>query len=255
MTNNHVLPSNESARFSEIEFDFQNDRLGRPLPVVVYGLEPETFFATSEELDYTLVAVAPRSTGGRELKTYAWTRLDGQQGKALLGDALNIIQHPRGEMKQIVLRSNELVDLLDDFTHYVTDTEPGSSGSPVFNDQWEVVALHHSGVPRMKDGKLIAKDGSVWEPGMDPDALDWVANEGVRVSRLVDHIRQLAVTGAQARLRDDLLALDPPHPFEAATLANGNGNGKVIGGGMSSSNGHGIAKETAARRTRTSKPR
>ena len=31
--------------------------------------------------------------------------------------------------------------------HYSTDTEAGSSGSPVFNDQWEVVALHHSVKP------------------------------------------------------------------------------------------------------------
>jgi endonuclease G, mitochondrial len=225
LTNNHVLPSRESARFSEIEFDFQNDRFGRPLPVTVYGLEPETFFATSEELDYSLVALAPRSTSGRELQSYTWTRLVAAQGKALLGDSLNIIQHPKGQMKQIVLRSNELIDLLDDFAHYSTDTEPGSSGSPVFNDQWEVVALHHSGVPRTKDGQLVARDGSVWQPGMDPDLLDWVANEGVRVSKLVDSIQRLPLSGEKARLRDELLTLEPPHPFEAATLAGG-GNGK-----------------------------
>jgi endonuclease G len=225
LTNNHVLPSRESARFSEAEFDFQNDRFGRPLPVSVYGLDPDAFFATSTELDYSLVAVAPASTSGRELRSYTWTRLVAAQGKALLGDALNIIQHPKGQMKQIVLRSNELLDLLDDFAHYSTDTEPGSSGSPVFNDQWEVVALHHSGVPRTMDGKLIARDGSVWVPGMDPDLLDWVANEGIRVSRLVDSIQKLPLTGAQARLRDELLTLEPPHPFEAATLANGGANG------------------------------
>ena len=28
---------------------------------------------------------------------------------------------------------------------YVTSTLPGSSGSPVLNDNWEVVALHHAG--------------------------------------------------------------------------------------------------------------
>jgi endonuclease G len=225
LTNNHVFSSKEATRFSEIEFDFQNDRFGRPLPVAVYGLEPDTFFATDPDLDYSLVAVAPRSTAGRDLATYVWTRLVPGPGKALLGDSLNIIQHPRGETKQIALRSNELVDVLDDFHHYLTDTEPGSSGSPVFNDQWEVVALHHSGVPRMKDGKLIAKDGSVWEPGMDPDKLDWIANEGVRVSRLVSHIQALPLTGEAARLRDEMLTTEPPDPFEAAALANGNGHG------------------------------
>ena len=237
LTNNHVFPSNDAARFSEIEFDYQNDRFGRPLPVLVYGLEPDTFFATSPELDYSLVAVAPRSISGQGLATYAWTRLVPGLGKALLGDALNIIQHPRGETKQIALRSNELIDVLDNFHHYTTDTEPGSSGSPVFNDQWEVVALHHSGVPRTKDGKLIAKDGSVWEDGMDPDRLDWVANEGVRASKLVEHIRALpSLTADQARLRDELLNAEPPHPFEAADLANGNGNG----------NGHDAPKPPAS---------
>jgi endonuclease G len=226
LTNNHVFPSSESTRFSEVEFDFQNDRFGRPLPVMVYGLEPETFFATSAELDYSLVALSPRSASGRELQTYTWTRLVAAQGKALLGDSLNIIQHPKGEMKQIVLRSNELVDLLDDFAHYSTDTEPGSSGSPVFNDQWEVVALHHSGVPRTKDGQFVARDGSVWEPGMDPDLLDWVANEGIRVSKLVESIQGLPLGGEKARLRDELLTLEPPHPFEAATLAGAGGNGR-----------------------------
>jgi endonuclease I len=137
----------------------------------------------------------------------------------LLGDSLNIIQHPKGETKQIVLRSNQLVDLMPNFAHYVTDTEPGSSGSPVYNDQWEPVALHHSGVPKMQDGNWIAKDGSIWKPGMDPDALEWVANEGIRVSALVGHIKQQAVTPSQARLREEMLNAEPPHPIEASAQA------------------------------------
>ena len=71
-----------------------------------------------------------------------------------------IIQHPSGERKQLALRENQVVDVLDNFLHYRTDTSPGSSGSPVFNDQWEIVALHHSGVPK-KDaqGRILTKDG------------------------------------------------------------------------------------------------
>ncbi len=34
---------------------------------------------------------------------------------------------------------------------YVADTMEGSSGSPVFNRKWEVVALHHSGTPYPPD--------------------------------------------------------------------------------------------------------
>ena len=223
LTNNHVIGSAEEARHSEVEFDYQNDRSGRPLPVVAYGLEPHTFFLTSRELDYTLVAVSRQSVKGMDLKFYGWSRLVEDQGKILIGKPLNIIQHPNGHEKQIVLRHNQLIDLLPDgrFAHYLTDTEPGSSGSPVYNDQWEVVALHHAGVPKTdSQGNYVAKDGSVWKPGMDPDDLDWVANEGVRVSSIVRDVkgRKLA-TAEQRRLREEMLTAEPLEPIEAARQA------------------------------------
>lgn len=48
LTNNHVLRTERDALYSEVEFDYQYDRYGRLLPVVVYRLEPETFFITSK---------------------------------------------------------------------------------------------------------------------------------------------------------------------------------------------------------------
>ena len=222
LTNHHVLESADMAAASEVEFDYQNDRSGRPLPIVGFALEPGRFFMTSAELDFTLVAVAAQSARGIALNRYGWSRLIGTQGKILLGENLNIVQHPRGEAKQLVLRSNELVDLFDDYAHYVTDTEPGSSGSPVYNDQWEVVALHHAGVPRRdSEGRLLTRDGSVWQEGMDPDLIGWVANEGIRVSSLVKYIAAQDMAPAQAALRDDLLNLTPPSALEAAVVGDG----------------------------------
>jgi len=237
LTNHHVLGARQEAAHSEVEFDYQHDRFGRLLPVVVYGLDPAAFFVTSEELDYTLVAVREQSVNGIALRQYGWNRLIPDQGKAILGEALNIIQHPKGEPKQIVLRSNQLLDLPDHFAHYTSDTEPGSSGSPVFNDQWEVVALHHSGVPRMKDGDLISKDGSVWRPGMDPDDLDWVANEGIRVSSLVEHLKKQTLSPAQGKLREDLLNLEPPHPMEIIPEPDQGARVSVHGSGSAGSSG------------------
>src|SRR5688572_19335021 len=100
MTNNHVLPSSEMARFSEVEFDFQYDRFRRLMPSVYFALEPQTFFLTDPDLDFTLVAVAERSRDRKALNPYGWSKLVPAQGKALLGDPLNIIQHPRGQAKQ-----------------------------------------------------------------------------------------------------------------------------------------------------------
>ena len=38
--------------------------------------------------------------------------------------------------------------------------EPGSSGSPVLNMQWELAALHHSGVPsKNEQGQILLRDG------------------------------------------------------------------------------------------------
>lgn len=59
-----------------------------------------------------------------------------------------VIGHPSGGGLMFSLNDNELLDHGDpgDFrVHYRTPTEPGSSGSPVFNGQWELIALHHAG--------------------------------------------------------------------------------------------------------------
>jgi hypothetical protein len=59
-----------------------------------------------------------------------------------------VIGHPSGGGLAFSLNDNELLDHGDpgDFrVHYRTPTEPGSSGSPVFDGQWELIALHHAG--------------------------------------------------------------------------------------------------------------
>lgn len=220
LTNNHVLEDPRAARFTEVEFDYQKDRAGRLMPVETYSLDPATFFQTNRPLDYTLVAVAGRSTNGAPLDRYGWSRLVGTEGKILHGDPVNIIQHPAGRTKQLVLRSNRLLDLLPDFAHYETDTEPGSSGSPVYNDLWEVIALHHSGVPNTSNGDILTQDGNVWRDGDDPRLIEWVANEGVRVSRIISDVEGMDLAGEEDFLRDELLTREPPHPFEAAQMAD-----------------------------------
>lgn len=222
LTNNHVLEDAAIARGSLIEFDFQQAGRGGLLPVRRFRLQPDVFFLTDESLDYTLVAAAEASEDQVPLSRFGWSRLVGEEGKALIGDPLNIVQHPQGRAKELVVRSNQLVDLLDDFAHYVTDTEPGSSGSPVYNDQWEVVALHHSGVPDTDaQGRLLDRDGNLWD-GRDPGRIRWVANEGVRVSRLVDHVRRASLDGDEKRrLRAELLDREAPDPLEALPAANG----------------------------------
>jgi len=76
-----------------------------------------------------------------------------------------VIGHPAGRDLEISLQDNYLLDLDDRRLHYRTPTEPGSSGSPVFEQEsWEVVALHHKGaddMPRLggKEGVYPANEG------------------------------------------------------------------------------------------------
>jgi len=160
LTNNHVLSDAATARSSRAQFNYQLGSDGNVYPASLYGLDPDTCFFTDRELDYAVVAVMPTSDDRRELAEFGFNPLLEEQGKAIVAQWLNIIQHPSGGFKQLALRENHLVDIHDAFLTYQTDTAPGSSGSPVYNDQWEVVGLHHSGVmARDAQNRILAVDG------------------------------------------------------------------------------------------------
>ncbi|MBN1643078.1 MAG: endonuclease [Anaerolineae bacterium] len=216
LTNNHVLPDALTASCAQIEFNYQVGLDGKPLPTVFFRLVPGEFFLTDPTLDYALVAVSPRRVGGQDPLAFGWNRLIEQQGKVIKGEYLNIIQHPDGKPKQLVLRENQLIDVLDDFLHYRTDTRPGSSGSPVLNDQWELVALHHSGVPQRDDeGQILTRSGARWRSWMGEHAIAWIANEGARISRIVKHIQRQALSPDQKRLRAEMFEAEPPRALVA----------------------------------------
>jgi endonuclease G, mitochondrial len=221
LTNNHVLQSAEEAGRAHVEFNFQSGLDGRSLQPVAFVLRPELFFVTSRELDFSVVAVADQNEAGIALSGFGWLRMIEQEGKAIKGELVNIIQHPNGEPKQLALRENRIVDVLKHYLQYETDTAPGSSGSPVFNDQWEVVALHHSGVPLKDDqGRYLAIDGTVWTRDMGEQRLAWKANEGVRISRVLQALRDQALTGAPDTLRAQVFAAGPapgPVPVEQSS--------------------------------------
>lgn len=204
LTNNHVLENASVAGASRAEFDFQEGADRRLRSSVFVDLDPGTFFVTDRALDFSLVALRGDP---RNVARLGYNGLTAAEGKVIVGEYMSIIQHPGGERKQLALRENQLVDVLPNFLHYKTDTAPGSSGSPVFNDQWEVVALHHSGVPRKdSQGRILTKDGQVWTSAMGEQRIHWIANEGVRVSRILSHLQGLSLSGGQAALRQQLLA-------------------------------------------------
>jgi endonuclease G len=117
LTNHHVLPDAETARTSSIEFNYQDGIDGRPLQSIMHELDADGFFLADEELDFALVAVKG------DTAPFGFNPLIELEGKAVVGDFVTIVQHPGGEKKQVALRDNRIVDVLDaGFLHYQADT-------------------------------------------------------------------------------------------------------------------------------------
>ena len=218
MTNNHVFGKPADTANSIADFDYELDILGMERTPVRFGFEPGKFFYTNNKLDYTIVAIAQSSqSGGRDLADWGWLPLSGEPGKGDPGEYLTIIQHPGGQPKQICVRENKLLKYVGDFVWYLTDTTAGSSGSPAFNRFWQVIALHHSGVPKKDDkGNILTTDGKVWDPSMDETSIDWIANEGARISSVVADLK-LAV-GSHPLMKPVFDQQEPPPPVSIPTM-------------------------------------
>lgn len=191
ITNNHVFPSASHAEHSAAQFNFELDIDDTETTLVSYALEPGKLFYTSKVLDFTVVAVHERSSDSQvPLSAFGYLPLLATPGKAFEGEWLTIIQHPNGERKQLCVRENRLLKREENVLWYSTDTMPGSSGSPVFNNDWFVVALHHSGIPEMRNGRQQTVDGRDYDPRtMDETQIKWIANEGIRASRIAETLR------------------------------------------------------------------
>jgi hypothetical protein len=59
---------------------------------------------------------------------------------------VNILQHPAGKAMMLAISSSGVTGAYPDvgYLQYVSRTAPGSSGSPCFDDDWNLVALHHA---------------------------------------------------------------------------------------------------------------
>jgi endonuclease G len=220
MTNNHVIGTVAEAKEILVQFNYQIDYNNAAQPIDTWHLDPANFFYTNAALDFTLVRAKgkpvliipniPRlpmlvlsemeeaEIEGKSVDISVGTvkpllRYPGQKWGYLqlstslgfsIGQFLNVIQHPAGRMKEVALQKNQVTHVFTDRIHYTTDTEPGSSGSPVLNNEWGLVALHHA-----------AGD---W----DSVANKWIDNEGMRIDSIVNHLRTQFSTSNPALLTE-----------------------------------------------------
>lgn len=234
MTNSHVLPNAKAASLAIAEFNYQHDLNGVEAPKRIYNLMPSSLFFTNVGLDVSFVEVAPRAFDGTPLSEFGFLPLIARSGKGVDGEWVSMIQHPGGQPKQIAIRDSQILTLtkedvegidLEKVIHYSTDSEPGSSGAPVFNDQWQVLALHHKAVPDYDTShRRLARDGeTIWTPEMGEQEKGWIANQGVRISAIyamlseqryeepiADIVRQRLLYGLASAPRLTLSELSPP---------------------------------------------
>jgi V8-like Glu-specific endopeptidase len=111
-----------------------------------------------DELDFAILLLAEEAghapIGGvassmQDKVTRGWMKMPDPDPVFEVGDPLIIYQYPGGRELMMAIDTEAVVGTVWDGLRlrYRNNTEPGSSGSPVFNLDWELVALHHAGAP------------------------------------------------------------------------------------------------------------
>ncbi len=148
LTNYHVLSFEQGAELNQIaksarfEFGYISTKFGEaPRTQVVSAVEenPVVCFSPIDEYDYALLCFHPADDFTiQPVEFDTSTQLEPRS-------PLNILQHPEGEEMKISLSNNGVVKTHEEkgLVLYVNATKQCSSGSPCFNQDWKLVALHH----------------------------------------------------------------------------------------------------------------
>lgn len=135
-------------------------------------LDPRDAEPGLDELDYALVRL-DRDPAADVLdgKPRGWIEMSADRYDFAPQTPLNILQHPNGAPLKLAIDPDAVVKENSSRTRvtYKTNTDPGSSGSPCFDKDWRLVALHHSGDPDFKRQALY--------------------NEGIPIHTIREHLR------------------------------------------------------------------
>jgi V8-like Glu-specific endopeptidase len=219
LTNNHVLPDPATANLAVALANFEAAPLGTmPGRTTSVPLDPEALFVTNADLDFTFCGV-------RGLDYLGAIGLDRNSRNIATSETVNIIQHPRGRPKEVAMRDNRVVKADGVVIHYECSTEPGSSGSPVFNNRWETVALHHASV---------RSEGPDAPPADAPSSR--YLNEGIRISAIAIWLETVEANAPDirdqvTRLRGIITGIDPRVGFFGALgrKSRGRAAAEVVG--------------------------
>jgi len=163
LTNHHVLvPDGQRALRVTASFEYDGDPGGAQ--VTRHG-DPASIVGEAAD-DWAVIAVADMAA--------AWPILGlATAGTPVENGLAYIIQHPGAHGKRLGFVRNKIGHVDAGVVKYVTDTQPGSSGAPVFDASGALIALHHAGGEKQRF------------VGKPPVSM----NEGIRISRIVERMR------------------------------------------------------------------
>lgn len=204
-TADHCLPGRDDLPdLDEWRVEFTLDPVpGREEVRARYKLAPERLCLRRQhlgEIDVAIIALGVKEEGEF---TPEFRPLVTASEEHAPGFHANII-HYRREFMEWVLRDNWILPGTDVELGYRSQTDVGSSGAPVFNAAWKVIALHVSGEtsenPLQIDKEIFIEDE---------------VNRGVRSDIIYKRLRQIAETleGEAKRLIDE--AAPPAEPATA----------------------------------------
>jgi hypothetical protein len=169
LTNWHVLHRSDGTKANTItaEFGYEDNGAGGLVAATPINCDAASV-VTNKDDDWAVV-----KTSDPLLDSWPIVKLS-ESVAPVEGGAAYIIQHPAGERKRLGFVRNQVSGFTDRVVHYLTDTKEGSSGSPVFDAQGKLIALHHSGGrPQEVVGKPPLKK-----------------NEGIRISKILEGAAQ-----------------------------------------------------------------
>jgi endonuclease G len=181
LTNHHVVNAREPGEPAATagDFDKQGARTVAWFDYYVEGRESLEIavvevVGSSLALDYALL----RLEDSPHLQNRAAIALPQKRRALTRGTRLNIVQCPNGGPLRYAIRNNFFVGRGErEFQmRYLTDTLKGSSGSPVMDDDWQVVALHHG-------ARKVAPGSYKGEPGVE--GIVKYHNQGIDILAIV----------------------------------------------------------------------
>src|SRR6266404_5212614 len=150
LTNYHVLEDpdtpgddkNANTANAVLEFKYFSKAEGEEEKSQEFKLAPNPIvdFSIVPELDFVLLRVEDAIANVPDIKPLKYKEVGPSADKSL-----NIIQHPDGGPLKFAFSGNGVTGRYDDGRiQYTSRASGGSSGSPCFNDNWELIALHHA---------------------------------------------------------------------------------------------------------------